>query len=137
MKGDLFKFPLDLRGLRQPCAHQGLILQENFLLTLFRWGAFCALTHSSVNYQASHFWENLLSSSLQVLPLKRPKKWERVVTFSSPSIKSFTFAVEGGQTIELAIAQFWSSGIGSHEITTVDFEVWWKKNHVFLSFLYS
>jgi len=33
------------------------------------------------------------------------------------------FAVKGGLTMELAIAQFWSSGIGSHEATTVDFEV--------------
>lgn len=45
------------------------------------------------------------------------------MTFSSPSLKSFTFPVEGGQTLELAIAQFWSSGIGSHEVTFVDFEV--------------
>lgn len=50
-------------------------------------------------------------------------KWENVVTFSSPSAKSFAFRVEGGQTIELAIAQFWSSGVGSHEPATVDIEV--------------
>lgn len=43
--------------------------------------------------------------------------------FSSPTSKSFSFPVAGGQTIELAIAQFWSSGIGSHETTIVDFEV--------------
>jgi tripeptidyl-peptidase II len=45
------------------------------------------------------------------------------VTFPSPSVKCFTFAVQGGLTLELAIAQFWSSGMGSHEATTVDFEV--------------
>lgn len=50
-------------------------------------------------------------------------KWEAVVTFSSPSVKSFTFPVKGGLTMELAVAQFWSSGIGSHEATHVDFEV--------------
>jgi tripeptidyl-peptidase II len=50
-------------------------------------------------------------------------KWESVVTFPSPSVKCFTFAVQGGLTLELAIAQFWSSGMGSHEATTVDFEV--------------
>lgn len=50
-------------------------------------------------------------------------KWENVVTFSSPSAKSFAFRVEGGQTIELVIAQFWSSGLGSHEPTAVDIEV--------------
>lgn len=45
------------------------------------------------------------------------------MTFSSPVSKSFAFPVVGGQTMELAIAQFWSSGMGSHETTIVDFEV--------------
>lgn len=45
------------------------------------------------------------------------------MTFSSPSFKSFTFPVQGGLIMELAVAQFWSSGIGSHESTIVDFEV--------------
>lgn len=61
--------------------------------------------------------------TVQICPLKRPLKWESSVTFSFPSLKSFTFPVEGGQTLELAIAQFWSSGIGSHEVTFVDFEI--------------
>ncbi|CAL9208048.1 unnamed protein product [Musa hybrid cultivar] len=61
--------------------------------------------------------------TVQICPLKRPMKWEAVVTFSSPSVKSFTFPVKGGLTMELAIAQFWSSGIGSHEATHVDFEI--------------
>lgn len=61
--------------------------------------------------------------TIQICPLKRPIKWESVVTFPSPSLKSFTFPVEGGMTLELAIAQFWSSGIGSHEVTSVDFEI--------------
>jgi len=60
---------------------------------------------------------------LQLSPLKRPLKTENVVTFSSPSAQTFFFPLEGGQTIEFAIAQFWSSGIGSHETTIVDFEV--------------
>lgn len=60
---------------------------------------------------------------LQLSPLKRPIKTERVVTFSSPSAQTFFFPVEGGRTIELAVAQFWSSGVGSHETTMVDFEV--------------
>lgn len=50
-------------------------------------------------------------------------KTESVVTFSSPSAQNFSFAVEGGRTIEFAVAQFWSSGVGSQETTTVDFEV--------------
>ncbi|XP_072983794.1 tripeptidyl-peptidase 2 isoform X2 [Typha latifolia] len=61
--------------------------------------------------------------TLQISPLKRPIKWEAVATFPSPSFKSFTFPVKGGLTMELAIAQFWSSGIGSHETCVVDFEV--------------
>jgi len=60
---------------------------------------------------------------VQICPLQRPLKWESVVTFSSPTAKSFAFPVVGGQTMELAVAQFWSSGIGSHETTIVDFEV--------------
>ncbi|KAG9146521.1 hypothetical protein Leryth_023879 [Lithospermum erythrorhizon] len=60
--------------------------------------------------------------TVQISPLQRPMKWEGVATFSSPSAQNFAFPVEGGRTMELAIAQFWSSGIGSHETTTVDFE---------------
>ncbi|KAB1210686.1 Tripeptidyl-peptidase 2 [Morella rubra] len=61
--------------------------------------------------------------AVQICPLQRPKKWESVVTFSSPAAKSFAFPVVGGQTMELAIAQFWSSGRGSQETTIVEFEV--------------
>ncbi|KAG8381312.1 hypothetical protein BUALT_Bualt06G0109300 [Buddleja alternifolia] len=61
--------------------------------------------------------------SVQISPLQRPIKWESVATFSSPSSKSFAFAVEGGLTMELAIAQFWASGAGSHDTTIVDFEI--------------
>ncbi|KAF5731190.1 Tripeptidyl peptidase ii [Tripterygium wilfordii] len=61
--------------------------------------------------------------TVQICPLRRPIKWESVVTFSSPAAKSFSFPVVSGQTMELAIAQFWSSGIGSHETTIVDFEI--------------
>lgn len=62
----------------------------------------------------------------QLCPLKRPLKWESVATFASPSTKNFSFPVVGGQTMELAIAQFWSSGMGSHETTIVDFEVFFS-----------
>ncbi|WVZ74307.1 hypothetical protein U9M48_022508 [Paspalum notatum var. saurae] len=61
--------------------------------------------------------------TVQICPLKRPIKWEAVVTFSSPSSKNFSFRVEGGLTLELSIAQFWSSGVASHEPTCVDFEI--------------
>ena len=46
-----------------------------------------------------------------------------MVTFPSPAAKSFAFRVVSGQTLELVISQFWSSGIGSHETACVDFEV--------------
>jgi tripeptidyl-peptidase-2 len=61
--------------------------------------------------------------TLQVCPLRRPIKWESAPTFASPSAKSFVFPVVSGQTMELAIAQFWSSGLGSREPTIVDFEI--------------
>ncbi|KAE9464869.1 hypothetical protein C3L33_03223, partial [Rhododendron williamsianum] len=61
--------------------------------------------------------------SVQISPLQRPMKWEGAIIFSSPSAKTFSFPVEGGRTMELAIAQFWSSGIGSQETTVVDFEI--------------
>ncbi|CAI0546836.1 unnamed protein product [Linum tenue] len=61
--------------------------------------------------------------TLQICPLQRPIKWESVVTFSSPGAKTFAFPVVGGQTMELAVSQFWSSGLGSHEGTLVDFEI--------------
>ncbi|XP_031502252.1 tripeptidyl-peptidase 2 isoform X2 [Nymphaea colorata] len=60
---------------------------------------------------------------VQICPLKRPIKWENVVTFSSSSLKRFNFPIQGGQTMELAIAQFWSSGVGSNDVTFVDFEM--------------
>ncbi|KAL8257342.1 hypothetical protein R6Q59_029383 [Mikania micrantha] len=61
--------------------------------------------------------------TVQILPLKRPIKWESNAIFSSPSTKSFTFSVVGGRTMELVIAQFWSSGVGSHETAVVEFEI--------------
>ncbi|KAK7380315.1 hypothetical protein VNO78_32823 [Psophocarpus tetragonolobus] len=61
--------------------------------------------------------------ALQLCPLRRPLKWETSVTFPSPASKSFAFKVVSGQTLELVISQFWSSGIGSHETASVDFEV--------------
>ncbi|KAJ4953481.1 hypothetical protein NE237_030313 [Protea cynaroides] len=66
--------------------------------------------------------EGLIVFRDQIFPLKRPIKWENVVTFSSHTARSFAFPVHGGQTMELAIAQFWSSGIRSHETTIVDFK---------------
>ncbi|TKY45199.1 Tripeptidyl-peptidase 2 [Spatholobus suberectus] len=61
--------------------------------------------------------------AVQMCPLRRPLKWEIAVIFPSPAAKSFAFTVVSGQTLELVISQFWSSGIGSHESASVDFEV--------------
>ncbi|KAH1151951.1 hypothetical protein GYH30_045439 [Glycine max] len=61
--------------------------------------------------------------AVQLCPLRRPLKWESSVNFPSPAAKSFAFRVVSGQTLELVISQFWSSGIGSHETACVDFEV--------------
>ncbi|KAI8555469.1 hypothetical protein RHMOL_Rhmol05G0175000 [Rhododendron molle] len=60
--------------------------------------------------------------TVQNSPLQRPIKGESAIIFSSPSTKTFSFPVEGGRTMELAIAQFWSSGIGSQETIVVGFE---------------
>lgn len=62
-------------------------------------------------------------NTVQISPLERNIEWDRVVSFSSPSFKSFNFPVRGGLTMELVISQFWSSGIGSQEVALVDFEV--------------
>ncbi|KAK1266677.1 hypothetical protein QJS04_geneDACA000427 [Acorus gramineus] len=64
-----------------------------------------------------------LINTVQICPLRKPIKWNKEVTFSSPSLKSFSFLVEGGLMMELAIAQFWLSGVGSHESTTVNFKI--------------
>ncbi|KAK1289335.1 hypothetical protein QJS10_CPB18g01565 [Acorus calamus] len=64
-----------------------------------------------------------LISTVQICPLRKPIKWNKEVSFSSPSLKFFSFPVEGGLMMELAISQFWSSGIGSHESTMVNFKI--------------
>lgn len=61
--------------------------------------------------------------AVQMCPLQRPLKWEKVATFASSGAKSFAFRVISGQTLEIVISQFWSSGIGSHESASVNFEV--------------
>ncbi|KAL1319371.1 tripeptidyl-peptidase 2 isoform X1 [Arachis ipaensis] len=61
--------------------------------------------------------------AVQICPLQRPLSWEKVVSFPSPATKTFAFKVVSGQTLELVISQFWSSGIGSDETAIVDFEV--------------
>ncbi|KAH9326944.1 hypothetical protein KI387_007122, partial [Taxus chinensis] len=67
---------------------------------------------------------HIKSSNAKVIcPKIRSLQWESVVTFLSPSLKSFSHRVESGRTVEITIAQFWSSGNGSHATTLVDLEV--------------
>ncbi|GLJ21474.1 hypothetical protein SUGI_0396320 [Cryptomeria japonica] len=62
-------------------------------------------------------------NTVQICPKCRPIQWGSFVTFTSPSLKSFTFRVESSRTIEITIAEFWSSGNGSHMTTIVDLEI--------------
>ncbi|KAG6541056.1 hypothetical protein Mapa_017543 [Marchantia paleacea] len=55
-----------------------------------------------------------LVSAVQLMPKERPSVWETYATFTSPSTKDFALPVEGGITMELTLALFWSSGSGSH-----------------------
>ena len=115
LKGFLWKYQLELHGQRQPWKLRDLILLGGSQLTLFRY-----MTPQENFYLYEACFNVLL---LQICPLKRPIRWKGAALFSSPSLKSFSFPVKGGLTMELAISQFWSSGIGSHEATVVDFEV--------------
>ncbi|KAH9309483.1 hypothetical protein KI387_037394, partial [Taxus chinensis] len=60
--------------------------------------------------------------SIYICSKIRPLQWESVVTFLSPSLKRFSHRVESGRTVEITIAQFWSSGNGSLATTLVDLE---------------
>lgn len=62
-------------------------------------------------------------NAVQLVPKKRPIVWSSFVNFQSPSSKSFAFPLLGGVTMELTIAQFWSSGSGSHVPATAAIEV--------------
>ncbi|KAJ7534838.1 hypothetical protein O6H91_12G006200 [Diphasiastrum complanatum] len=62
-------------------------------------------------------------NAVQLPPRDRPYVWESIATFSLPSSKSFTFVVKGGLTMELTIAQFWSSGSGSRVPASAEVEM--------------
>ncbi|XP_024379679.1 tripeptidyl-peptidase 2 isoform X4 [Physcomitrium patens] len=62
-------------------------------------------------------------NAVQLVPKQRPFVWSSFVNFQSPSSKSFAFPLIGGVTMELTIAQFWSSGNGSHIPATADVEI--------------
>ncbi|CAM6096265.1 unnamed protein product [Calypogeia fissa] len=52
-------------------------------------------------------------TAVQLSSKKRPSTWATYAVFSSPSSKNFSFPIEGGLTMELTLALFWSSGSGS------------------------
>ncbi|KAH9289672.1 hypothetical protein KI387_033789, partial [Taxus chinensis] len=93
LSGDLLKFQLVLHGWRLPCELLVLSLLDVFFI-----------------------------NCLQICPKIRSLQWESVVTFLSPSLKSFSHRVESGRIVEITIAQLWSSGNGSLATTLVDLE---------------
>eukprot|EP00899_Mesostigma_viride_P019360 jgi/Mesvir1/27425/Mv25036-RA.1 len=62
--------------------------------------------------------------ALQLLPHRRYnfKELKSFVTLSSRQTKTLSMAVVPGTTLELVVAQFWSSGSGSSERATMDVE---------------
>ncbi|MCO5584273.1 hypothetical protein L7F22_038197 [Adiantum nelumboides] len=53
-------------------------------------------------------------NAVQLVQQKRPVVSESTFVLAGPSTKDFSFRVQGGITMELTVAQFWSSGSGSH-----------------------
>ncbi|MCO5584159.1 hypothetical protein L7F22_038082 [Adiantum nelumboides] len=52
-------------------------------------------------------------NAVQLVQQKRPVVSESTFVLAGPSTKDFSFRVQGGITMELTVAQFWSSGSGS------------------------
>ncbi|XP_019453181.1 PREDICTED: tripeptidyl-peptidase 2-like isoform X1 [Lupinus angustifolius] len=129
-RGPLFRIPITIT---KPQAVTNQPPQVSFSKMLFKPGhierRFIEVPHGAswveVTMKTSGFdtARKFFLDAVQICPLKRPLKWENVVTFPSPAAKTFAFRVVSGQTLELVISQFWSSGLGSHETASVDFEV--------------
>eukprot|EP00250_Pteridium_aquilinum_P012313 c20649_g1_i1 orf=679-4899(-) len=62
-------------------------------------------------------------NAVQLVQQKRPIVSESVFLLPGPSSKNFSFQVEGGLTMELTVAQFWSSGSGSQLPANVTVEI--------------
>ncbi|KAI5070002.1 hypothetical protein GOP47_0014345 [Adiantum capillus-veneris] len=62
-------------------------------------------------------------NAVQLAQQKRPVVSESTFVLPGPSTKDFSFRVQGGITMELTVAQFWSSGIGSHLPATATVEI--------------
>ncbi|XP_027189528.1 tripeptidyl-peptidase 2 isoform X2 [Cicer arietinum] len=129
-RGPLFRIPITIT---KPMAVINRPPQVSFSEMLFQPGhierKYIEVPHgaswveATMNISSFDTPRRFFVDTIQICPLQRPLKWRSVVNFSSPAAKSFTFRVVGGQTLELVIAQFWSSGIGSHETTNVDLKI--------------
>lgn len=62
-------------------------------------------------------------NAVQLVSKKRPIVSDSSFVLPGPSFKSLTFCIEGGVTMELTVAQFWSSGIGSHAPAIMEIEI--------------
>ncbi|KAI3817994.1 hypothetical protein L1987_11796 [Smallanthus sonchifolius] len=129
-RGPLFRIPVTITKPKIVQTHpplitfSGLSFQPGHIVRKFIKVPFGA-TWAEATMRTSGFdtSRRFYIDTVQISPLKRPMKWESNAVFSSPSTKSFTFSVEGGRTMELVIAQFWSSGVGSNETAVVEFEI--------------
>ncbi|XP_045813598.1 tripeptidyl-peptidase 2-like isoform X2 [Trifolium pratense] len=129
-RGPLFRIPITIT---KPVAVINRTPQVSFSEMLFKPGhierKYIEVPHgaswveATMNISCFDTPRRFFVDTVQICPLQSPLKWRSVVTFSSPAAKNFTFRVVGGQTLELVIAQFWSSGIGSHETTNVDLKI--------------
>ncbi|GAU32394.1 hypothetical protein TSUD_44370 [Trifolium subterraneum] len=129
-RGPLFRIPITIT---KPVAVINRTPQVSFSEMLFQPGhierKYIEVPHgaswveATMNISSFDTPRRFFVDTVQICPLQSPLKWRSVVTFSSPAAKNFTFRVVGGQTLELVIAQFWSSGIGSHETTNVDLKI--------------
>ncbi|XP_027923096.1 tripeptidyl-peptidase 2-like isoform X1 [Vigna unguiculata] len=129
-RGPLFRIPITIT---KPKAVTNLPPQISFSKLLFQPGhierRYIEVPHGATWAEATMKTSDFDTArrfyvdAVQLCPLQRPLKWESAVIFPSPAAKSFAFRVVSGQTLELVISQFWSSGIGSHESASVDFEV--------------
>ncbi|TKY51308.1 Tripeptidyl-peptidase 2 [Spatholobus suberectus] len=129
-RGPLFRIPITIT---KPVAVTNRPPQVSFSKMLFQPGhverKYIEVPHgaswveATMNASSFDTARRFFVHTVQICPLQRPFTRRNVINFSSPAAESFTFRVVGGQTLELVIAQFWSSGIGSHETTSVDLEV--------------
>ncbi|XP_019427274.1 PREDICTED: tripeptidyl-peptidase 2-like isoform X2 [Lupinus angustifolius] len=129
-RGPLFRIPITIT---KPVAVTNRPPQVSFSKMLFQPGhierKYIEVPHgaswveATMNTSSFDTARRFLVDAVQICPLQSPLKWRNVISLPSPAVKSFAFRVVSGQTLELVIAQFWSSGRGSHATTSVDIEL--------------